>query len=185
MNMDEIRLTPGADPIAPFTECEVLIARRVGGTPEHREVCSELSFDPYPPSSGPHFSQWAAFGAYDAPVPFGFLVHSMEHGAVVLVHNCDGAACDEVQAEVTALIADHGDDPACRGEPYPARFVVTPDPALPYAVAALAWEHVYLATCLDPPSLREFVEAHYAQAPEDFCFPGVDLSASGWCTPAP
>ena len=63
----------------------------------------------------------------------------------------------------------------------PSRFVIVPEPDLPVAVAAVAWEHVYTATCLDLASLQAFVDAHYGQAPEDTCAPGVDLSAEGWC----
>ena len=103
----------------------------------------------------------------------------MEHGGVILAYNCE-ADCAEVVTELQA-IADSIDDPLCTGEVLPQRIIIVPMPDLDVAVAALAWERGYVATCLDPPSLRAFVNEHYGMAPEDLCFTGVDLSAGGWC----
>lgn len=176
---DERTERPSRDPIAPFDECVVTTYREPAQSRDHHAPCSDVPLQSLPPTGGDHFGVWAAFGTYDAPVPWGFLVHSMEHGAVVLAYRCD-ESCPEVVAELQA-IADGMDDPLCRGEDVRHRVIVVPMPDLDVAVAALAWEHGYLATCLDPPSLRAFVEAHYGRAPEDLCVPGVDMSAEGWC----
>jgi hypothetical protein len=55
----------------------------------------------------------------------------------------------------------------------PNRIIVVPQPDLEEPIAALAWEHVYTATCLDEASLQAFIDAHYAMAPEDFCSSGL------------
>jgi len=170
---------PDAEPIAPYAECTVTITDEPATSAAHVPACSELAFGAYPPSSGTHFSSWAAFGEYDAPVPWGFLVHSLEHGAVVLAYRCE-TECPELVAGLRAVIDAHGDDPVCRLEDGP-RFVLVPDPDLEWPIAAVAWEHRYVATCLDPESLGAFVDEHYGQAPEDLCVPGVDRSADGWC----
>jgi hypothetical protein len=184
MRTDERVTHPAAAPIAPFDECTVYTATELSVARDHRPVCSALRYPFLPPVGGPHFGQWAAFGAYDAPVPWGFLVHALEHGAVVLAYRCEpGPECDALRTELGRVITDFGADPICRSADAPSRFILVPDPTLEWAVAALAWEHVYLATCLDRPSLDEFVTAHYGQAPEDLCAPGVDLSATGWCPP--
>lgn len=177
---DETTIHPDAPPLAPFDACRVTTAREPATWAAHLTACSEIDYPLHPPSSGPHFSQWAAFGTYDAPVPWGFLVHSMEHGAIVLAYRCEPEDCGDVVAALQS-IADARVDPLCRGADSPSRFVIVPDPTLDVAIAALAWERSYLATCLDLESLEAFVDAHYGQAPEDLCAPGVDLSASGWC----
>ncbi|MDQ3036674.1 MAG: DUF3105 domain-containing protein [Myxococcota bacterium] len=179
--VDEMTIHPDAPPIAPHTECSVYTAREPAASAEHRPVCSAIEYPVHPPASGAHYSQWAAFGTYDAPVPPGFLVHSLEHGAIVLAYRCDGGDCPEITSALAAIVSEHGEDPLCRGEASPSRFVIVPDPELEQPIAAIAWEHVYLATCLDLPSLRAFVDLHYGQAPEDLCAPGVDRSATGWC----
>ncbi len=181
---DERIAHPDAPPIAPFDECTVYTATERATARDHRPVCSALAYPSMPPAGGPHFGQWADFGVYDAPVPWGFLVHALEHGAIVLAYRCEpGPECDAVRAELLGVVASAGVDPLCRTGDAESRFIVVPDPTLEWSVAALAWEHVYLATCLDRASLDEFVAAHYGQAPEDLCAPGVDLSATGWCPP--
>lgn len=174
---------PSAPPIGPFSECTVYTATERAGARDHRPACSLLEHPFHPPASGPHYGSWADFGAYDAPVPWGFLVHALEHGAVVLAYRCDapGPACDALRADLGAVALEHGTDPICRGSGADNRFILVPDPTLEWAVAAVAWEHVYLATCLDRPSLDAFVAEHYARAPEDTCFPGVDRADTAWC----
>jgi hypothetical protein len=76
-------------------------------------------------------------------------------------------------------MAAHGVDPSCTG--VDARFIVAPDPNLDTPIAVTAWEHVYVATCIDEASLGTFVEAHYGQAPEDLCARGLDGESRTWC----
>lgn len=169
--LDERVERPDAPPLPGFAECTVTTYRQPAASRNHQPPCSELALSDDPPTGGDHFGVWASFGTYDAPVPWGFLVHSLEHGAVVLAYRCEDE-CDDVLAEYAAIAASI-DDPVCRGEDVPSRVIIVPDPELPVPIAALAWEHAYLATCLDPASLRAFVDAHYANAPEDLCVPGA------------
>lgn len=170
---------PALPPIAPFDECVVTTYREPALSRNHVAPCSALPLQSFPPTGGDHFGVWAAWGTYDAPVPWGFLIHSMEHGAVVLAYRCD-EGCPEVVSELTA-IADGIDDPLCRDEDVRRRILIVPMPDLDVAVAALAWEHGYLATCLDPASLRAFVDARYGMGRENLCTTGADFSAEGWC----
>jgi hypothetical protein len=178
--IDEETTHPAAAPIAPFTECSVYTAREPAISAFHEPSCSALAYAYHPPASGDHYSQWTAWGTFEDPIPWGFLVHSMEHGAVVLAYRPD-TVTPEIQTAFRTMIDERGVDPLCRGLDAPSRFIVVPDPELEWPIAAVAWEHVYLATCVDLPSLRAFVDAHYGQAPEDFCAPGIDESATGWC----
>jgi hypothetical protein len=184
VRIDDPPTHPARPPIAPFTTCTVTTAVDTFPSADHRTPCTPIDYPYHPPAGGPHFAFWAAFETYDAPVPWGYLVHALEHGAVVLAYRCERPAdCDAVRAEFASIIADRGVDPTCRLEATPSRIIVVPDPLLPVPIAAVAWQHSYRATCLDPASLRAFVDAHYAMAPEDFCFPGMDLSATAWCGP--
>jgi hypothetical protein len=86
---------------------------------------------------------------------------------------------------VQAVRCDHDPtarrDPGCPDHPRGNRVIVVPDPLLETPIAAVAWEHVYLATCLDAPSLASFVDDHYAMSPEDLCFPGFSPTDGVWC----
>src|SRR5204862_402530 len=73
---------------------------------EHRNPCEEIPYPAHPPSAGPHYYIWASFLTYASPVPWPFLVHSLEHGAVVLAYHCENDAdCDAVRTEFASIIA--------------------------------------------------------------------------------
>lgn len=169
--MDVMETHPDAPPIAPATECTVTTGSATVTDRSHLDPCSPVDYPLNPPVGGPHYNVWASFDTYDAPVPWGFLVHSMEHGAVVLAHNC-ADECPEVLAAFER-IRTSVDDPLCRDHDNGSRVIIVPDPELEVPIAAVAWEHVYLAGCLDEPSLQAFVDAHYGHGPEQLCVPGV------------
>ncbi|HSO38367.1 MAG TPA: DUF3105 domain-containing protein [Labilithrix sp.] len=124
-----------------------------------------------PPSSGPHYGTWANFQELTHPVDDGYLVHSLEHGAVLLLYKCQGAACDALvpalRAVRNASLTDPICDPAIRN-----RVILAPRAGNDVAVAAAAWGFVYRADCLDAASLASFIAEHYAKAPENLCVAG-------------
>lgn len=132
---------------------------------------SAITYASNPPSSGPHYPVWANFQEYAQPVEDGYLVHSMEHGAVLVLYRCDLGTCpadvDALRALRDALPADPLCDPSIR-----TRVILAPRPANDVAVAAAAWGWIYRADCVDPVSLAQFISDHYAKAPENFCTPG-------------
>ena len=137
------------------------------------------SWQSNPPSSGAHFPVWAAFQEFSAPVPRGYYVHDLEHGAVVLLYNCalveggaDGGACVALQEGLRQVSASLPDDPLCSGA-VRVRTVITPDPLITSPVAAAAWGFTWRADCVDQPLLKAFASAHYAHSPEDECANGV------------
>lgn len=179
--VDEMTTHPDAEPLAPFETCDVYTAREPAEARDHRDPCSDVGYVLVPPAGGPHYSIWADFLVYDAPVPWGFLVHSLEHGAVVLAYDSDIVEASTVRDTMIDIRTMHGLDPVCRDEEWPNRIIVVPDPDLEWPIAVRAWEHVYDATCLDRPSIEAFITEHYAMSPEDLCVPGTDLSSTGWC----
>jgi hypothetical protein len=105
----------------------VQTAREAATSASHVPPCSALDYD-VPPSSGTHYSQWAAFGTYEQPVPWGFLVHALEHGAIVLAYRCDaGADCTEIRETLQAIVDARPRDSLCRDE-VPIRYVLAPAP---------------------------------------------------------
>jgi hypothetical protein len=129
-----------------------------------------------PPSSGPHYPVWANFQELTHPVDDGYLVHSLEHGAVLLLYRCDllDAACADVVATLRAVRDAVPTDPLC-DPAIRVRVIIAPRPANDAAIAASAWGFTYRADCVDPASLAKFVADHYAKAPENVCAPGSTL----------
>lgn len=183
---------PLKEPLRPDASCDVVIE-----TPEllpgtHVPEGTPITYDSNPPSSGPHYPIWANFQEYDTPVELPYLVHSLEHGAIVFFYKpcTDGdAATSTDDAEATsdagvlsgsckatvegfrairdAMPSDPLCDPSIR-----VRVVIVPDPALDVPVAAAAWGWTYKAQCFDRPTLEAFAREHYRQGPEDLCAPG-------------
>jgi hypothetical protein len=155
----------------------------------HVATCSaRIAYQTNPPSSGNHYPVWAAFGVYREPVPPEFFVHNLEHGAVVIAHNCPGACppgdaecpgrCAAAVAEAEALAADFAPDPRC-APPVRNRLLVTPLPTLDVPFAAAAWGHTLRAGCFDRATFLRFAEAHYAAGPENICNDGRALFEGG------
>jgi hypothetical protein len=67
-----------------------------GGT-SHVQPGTFVQYTSNPPSSGAHYSQPLSAGFYDNAVPDGHIVHSLEHGYVVIWYNCDGLSDDDCQ----------------------------------------------------------------------------------------
>jgi hypothetical protein len=120
-----------------------------------------------PPSSGNHYAIWADYKTYDKPVPWGHLMHSMEHGAVVIVYNCPSGCPTEVAA-AQAMIDTLPLDAGCTA-PTKRRVILAPDPTLDVRWAASAWTWTLRASCFDAPAFKKFATDHYAKTAENFC----------------
>jgi hypothetical protein len=160
-------------PIHPAASCFVTI-----DTPEliagsHVPEGTVITYNSNPPSSGPHYPVWANFQEYDKPLDEGYLVHSLEHGAVALLYKCDPAApacaptIDALRKIRDAMPTDPSCDPSIR-----VRVVIAPFPRLDAPVGAVAWGITYKAECVDVPTLTQFAKDNYARSPENICAPG-------------
>ncbi len=166
---------PGAldAPIHPDAGCLVTIDSPPLLPATHVGIPTDIQWDSNPPSSGSHYPVWAAFQAYSAPVPRGYYVHDLEHGAIVLLYNCGDAGCPDTVAALQAVSDAIPTDPLCTNEGVRVRTVITPDPLLDVPVAAAAWGWTYTAACVDLPTLEDFALQHYGHGPEALCNPGT------------
>jgi hypothetical protein len=140
---------------------------------------TSLSYCSNPPSSGTHYPIWAQFQEYTNPVPAPYLVHSLEHGAVILYWKCSAPdasppACAppaDVIAALRKVRDDTPTDPVCDPSTR-VRIIIAPSTTIETPVAAAAWGATYHAACADVPTLEAFVHDHYGHGPEDLCVPG-------------
>lgn len=133
-----------------------------------------VTYNSNPPSSGPHYGTWANFQEYTQPVDDRYLVHAMEHGAVLLLYDCEGAACAPIIEALRKIREAVPTDPLCDPS-IRVRIILAPRPGNDDPVAAAAWGATYRATCVDTSSLLGFVLDHYSKAPEAFCTPGMSF----------
>ncbi len=53
------------------------------------EVVAAFAYNSNPPTSGPHLPTWVKAGVYDRAQSEGELIHSLEHGYVIISYNCN------------------------------------------------------------------------------------------------
>lgn len=56
---------------------------------EHVDIGTEIKYGTNPPTSGNHYAQWTKWGVYDTPKDDRNLLHSLEHGYVIMSYNCN------------------------------------------------------------------------------------------------
>jgi hypothetical protein len=163
-------------PEHPDASCEVTIDTPPTLPGTHVPIGSHIDWSSNPPSSGPHYPIWAAYKEYKTPVDLGYLVHDLEHGAILFLYRCDDpAGCPAVAAALVQAAAAIPDDPLCAAQTAGAvrvRAVIAPDPLLDVPVAAASWGWTYKAACVDLPTLVDFARAHYGNSPEKICADG-------------
>lgn len=55
---------------------------------DHVPIGTKVDYNSNPPTSGAHYEEWTRAGVYQAPLDDGNLIHSLEHGYVVISYNC-------------------------------------------------------------------------------------------------
>ncbi len=150
---------------------------------DHADECTLLNFPQYPPTSGTHFKNWSQFKIYSQPVTAGYWLHSMEHGAMVILYNCP-LGCGADIATLSTFIQSLPLDTLCTHLPssqVSRRVIMAPDPKAKATFSILAWTWSLEMDCLDTAAIHNFYTAHYAKTVENECGGGVDLTASHWC----
>ena len=109
-----------------------------------------------PPAGGDHLATPARSGVYEGASvpPDGQLVHSLEHGYIVVWHAPDLPA--EQKAQLEELATRHEPD-----------VIVAERRDLPVPVAATAWNDRLLCQAVEPDALDRFYAEHVGDGPED------------------
>jgi hypothetical protein len=164
------------------SQCMVELATPADEGASHLAECTATTYRSRPPSSGNHYPRWAVFRVYSKPVPWGYLVHAMEHGVVVIVYNCPDGCAEEVAA-AQALVDSTPLKGACPRPPV----ILAPDPTLDVRFAAASWGNTLRASCFDREAFARFVETHKNHGPEfsEADCGVVDLEARNWCANTP
>lgn len=136
----------------------------------HIPCTSATNYQTMPPSSGNHYGCWPQYRTFALPVPWGNLVHALEHGGVVIVYNCGDAGCPDEVARAQAFIDALPTDPDCAPD---HRVILAPDPTLDVRWGATAWTWTLRADCFDPTAFGQFYADHYGHGREVVCGGGA------------
>ncbi len=128
---------------------------------DHVAEGTRVTYTEYPPTSGPHWPRWAAWGVHPEPVPEEAFVHNLEHGGVVLLYRCP-PPCPEVVRQVEEIF---GTLP--RSKYGHVKVVVTPNARIKSRFALLAWTRLDEFERFDAQRIARFVQAWQDKGPED------------------
>ena len=125
----------------------------------HVEPGTQVDYGTNPPTSGTHYPDWTDPGYYEETPEAGYLVHSLEHGYVVIYYD-PAALTPEAEASLRAWARNHQE-----------RFnavIVAPnpndDPESAYVLTA--WTVMLRSDEYDAEQVRAFVAEYKGRGPE-------------------
>lgn len=120
----------------------------------------KITYNSNPPTSGPHLPTWERYGIKDKEVDDELLVHSLEHGYVIMSYNCaelpDPATCDAFKKQLTDIA----------NEKRTWKLIVIPRASLDAPLALTAWRHLDKMDQVDKPRIVAFIDEFRDQGPE-------------------
>lgn len=125
----------------------------------HVESGTDVVYDSPAPTSGTHWGDAVApCGPYDEQPPLEAVVHTMEHGAVVLWYGPD---VDEDGREELLDVMGRFD----------SHVIVAPNPDIESPVVATAWDRRLALDSPSDPLVREFAETYRNRGRENVACP--------------
>lgn len=117
----------------------------------HVAVGKKVKYNSNPPTSGDHYATWAKSGVYDRAVEDEYLVHSLEHGYIIISHNCEMTS-SKFKVQIAKLGTESaGMVKSCmdfvnklkeRVEKDSWKFILVPRPTLDTNFALTAWGRI-------------------------------------------
>ncbi|MCX6004110.1 MAG: DUF3105 domain-containing protein [Chloroflexi bacterium] len=116
-----------------------------------------VEYKTMPPTSGPHFPDPTAPGFYTTRPAFGYLVHALEHGSVVIYYD-PSKLTKEVEQSLKAFVKanDHQE----------FGVVAVPDPDFKYPFILTAWDKMLELQRYDAKVVRAFLAEYLNHGPE-------------------
>ncbi len=118
---------------------------------------TQVQYNSNPPTSGQHYVKWITRGIYDKPQVDGNLVHSLEHGAVIVSYKSDLPKEDveKVKSVFSSVSV--------------SKKIMVPRDNLDLPVALTSWGRLLKLQTIDATSeakIKEFMETNEDRGPE-------------------
>ena len=136
-----------------------------------QEKWEKLKYNSNPPTSGPHDAVWTNAGVYDSPQGDGHLVHSLEHGYIIISYDCTKLSekrkvksekeqadnkCEDLKKQLSDLAE----------EKRLWKLIVITRPHMDVPIALTAWTYIEKLNAFDKEKISRFIDAHRNQGPE-------------------
>jgi hypothetical protein len=146
----------------------------------HVPIGMEVKYPTNPPTIGPHFADWTRAGVYADVKDDRNLVHSLEHGYVLMFYKCNlesrveslessGSAEASGSAQVdTQAICDQRKDQlsAIYEKKGKKKLLVAPKSNLDTNYALSAWQYLDKFNNFEEKRVTDFIDAHLDNGPE-------------------
>lgn len=144
----------------------------------HVDIGTKVDYNSNPPTSGKHYGEWIRAGVYNTPKDDRNLVHSLEHGYIIMSYNCSvggkggqGEASGSVEASSSGqttgdcqkLIDQLNLVYEKKGK---HKLIMIPRPNLDAKIALTAWTYLDKFDQFDEQRIINFIDAHRDQGPE-------------------
>lgn len=129
---------------------------------QHIPGNTTATYNTNPPTSGPHYAESANAGIYDKAVPDGNLIHSMEHGAVILWYkeSTQSGTLGLSKDEISKLKQIFSSVPV-------SKKIMVPRESLDDAPIALtSWGYLLKLQTIDEEKIKSFMETNENRGPE-------------------
>ncbi len=157
-----------------YTESTKSTTTQTTGTPKtaqkiedlgrtHVKIGERVKYNSNPPTSGPHYPDWKKQDIYKEPQQDGYLIHSLEHGYVIMSYNCDAKPKDGSKIDCNALKKQLSDLFREKGA---WKLIVVPRPSLDMPLALTAWNYVDKMDKFDKNRIVSFIDALRDKGPE-------------------
>lgn len=135
------------------------------------QMVASTQYNSNPPTSGPHLPSWVRPGIYTEPQKEGELIHSLEHGYVVISYNCaalggETTATASAQTQSTACTQLTSALEAVARKKELKKLVVVPRAGMESAIALTAWTYIDTFNSFDEARIVRFIDFHRDHGPE-------------------
>jgi hypothetical protein len=159
----------------------------------HVSIGTAVEYNSNPPTSGDHYANWVKAGIYETPYDDRNLVHSLEHGYIIVSYNCDYGIApreDSLTPSVTpsqmttsnpeassgAALSENFQSDECKqlvgqlsdvfNRKGPHKMIVIPRPTLDSKIALTAWAYLDKFNDFSEDRINQFTDAHRDLGPE-------------------
>lgn len=141
----------------------------------HVPAGTKVDYNSNPPTSGKHYEDWVRAGVYGEPKDDRNLVHSLEHGYIILSYKCkvQSAKLDETEATKSGEVEK---DEQCEEQKNQLakiyeqkgkrKLIVVARENLDTNFAISAWTYLDKFDSFDVGKIEKFIDAHRDMGPE-------------------
>ena len=122
---------------------------------DHVPDGTKIQYNSNPPAAGAHYAAPQDAGIYTTPPADGHLVHSLEHGAIILWYNPKMPSKDQIK-QLTDIFKNIG----------LSKTIMTSRDSMDVPVAVTSWGRILKLKTIDEKQIKTFFETNYDRGPE-------------------